>query len=197
MYNNFSKIILSIILIFTFSTCDLLTTRDAENPETGRSSYIAATTPDQLFINLQNSFAEKIEKDYISNFVDSSFLKINYKFTPSSEAIVKYNILSDWDLEAEKSYFRNLINNIGDGKQIILSLQLVSNSVTENSENRNYNYSITLPIESETIPNFYKGNAFFNIRLDENNQWVIVEWIDNKSEDYPSWSELKGRFYIF
>ncbi|MBK8947057.1 MAG: hypothetical protein IPM32_17560 [Ignavibacteriae bacterium] len=197
MYNNFSKIIISIILIFSFSTCDLLTTRDAEEPETGRSSYIAATTPDQLFINLQNSFAEKIEKDYINNFVDSSFLKINYKFTPSSEAIVKYNILSDWDLEAEKTYFRNLINNIGDGKQIILSLQLVSNSVTENSENRNYNYSITLPIESETIPNFYKGNAFFNIRLDENNQWVIVEWIDNKSEDYPSWSELKGRFYIF
>ncbi len=197
MYNYFSKIIAYLALAILISACDLLTTRDAEDPETGRSSYIAATTPDQLFINLQNSFAEKIEKDYISNFVDSSFLNISYKFTPSSEAIVKYGILSEWDLEAEKSYFRNLVNNIGDNKQVILSLQLISNSVTEKSENRNYNYSITLPIESESIPNFYKGNAFFNIRLDDNNQWVIVEWIDNKTEDYPSWSELKGRFYIF
>ncbi|MBK7107267.1 MAG: hypothetical protein IPH62_18490 [Ignavibacteriae bacterium] len=197
MHNNFSKIILSIILIFIFTTCDLLTTRDAEDPESGRSSYIAATTPDQLFINLQNSFAEKIEKDYISNFVDSSFLNIDYTFTPSSEAIVKYNILSDWDLEAEKSYFRNLINNIGENKQIIVGLNLVETSVEANLQKRNYNYSIILPIESEDFPNTYKGNATFTIQIDENNQWVIVEWIDNKTEDYPSWSELKGRFYIF
>ena len=195
MHNNISKIIFLIILSVSILSCDLLTTRNAEDPETVRSSYISATTPDQLFINLKNSFSEKIEKDYISNFVDSSFLKLEFKFTPSSEAILKYNILSDWNLDSEKSYFRNLINGLSKNEQIVLSLQLVSNSVSEKSENRNYNYSITLPFENENIPNFYKGNAFFNIRLDDNNQWVIVEWIDNKTEDYPSWSELKGRFY--
>jgi len=198
MYNYFSKIIFSFILSsLLFTSCDLLTTRKATNPESSRSSYMVATTPDQLFANLKNSLAEKIEKDYMSNFVDSSFLSVDYEFTPSSEAILKYNILSEWNLDAERTYFRNLINNIEANKQIVLDLQLVSNSVQENSEIRNYNYSITLPITSEGIPNYYKGNASFKIKKKKNNQWVIVEWIDNKSEDYPSWSELKGRFYLF
>ncbi len=198
MHNYFSKIIsFSILFSLLLISCDLLTTRKAEDPETSRSSYIVATTPDQLFENLKNSLAEKVEKDYMSNFVDSSFLSLDYKFTPSSEAILKYNILSEWNLDAEKTYFRNLINNIDENKQIVLDLQLVSNSVQENSEIRNYDYSINLPITSEGIPNYYKGNASFKINLDQNNQWVIVEWIDNKTEDYPSWSELKGRFYLF
>ena len=198
MHNYFSKIIyISFCLILVLSSCDLLTTRKAEDPETSRSSYIVATTPDQLFANLKNSLAEKVEKDYMSNFVDSSFLSVDYKFTPSSEAILKYNILSEWNLDAERTYFRNLINNIDANKQIVLELQLVSSSVQENSEIINYDYSITLPINSEGTPNYYRGNASFKIDLDKNNQWVIVEWIDNKTEDYPSWSELKGRFYLY
>ena len=106
MYNFFSKIVFFFITI-TLVSCDLLTTRKAEEPKAGRSSYIIATTPEQLFNNLQNSFREKIEQDYLSSFVDSSFLQIDYRFIPSSEAIVKYDILSQWDLKAEKTYFKN------------------------------------------------------------------------------------------
>ncbi|MCB9250291.1 MAG: hypothetical protein H6613_17940 [Ignavibacteriales bacterium] len=198
MHNYFSKIKLFLIFsLLLFSGCDLLTTRNAEDPETGRSSYIVATTPDQLFTNLKNSFSEKVEKDYSSNFVDSSFLKIDYKFVPSSEAIVKFNILTEWNLEAEKAYFKNLINSVDENKQIVLNLQEISRSVEGTTASLNYDYSITLPIETEGLPNFYKGNAFFKINLDDNNQWVITEWIDNKTEDFPSWSELKGRFYLF
>ncbi len=196
MYNILSKIIL-LSLTVSLLSCDLLTTRKAEDPQFGRSSYIIATTPEQLFNNLQNSFREKIEQDYLSNFVDSSFLQIDYKFIPSSEAIVKYDILSQWDLKAEKTYFKNLINSLKDGESIQISFDFISNSVEGNGEIHNLNYTILVPFISEDIETIYKGNSLFKINRDSNNQWVITEWIDSKTENYPSWSELKGRFYLF
>ena len=197
MYNFLPKIILYLSLLLFITSCNLLETRDAEDPDTNRSSYIIATTPDQLFINLKNSFTEKIVKDYTSSFVDSSFLSLQFMFTPSSEAIFKYNVLTEWDLEAEEIYFRNLINAIDENKNIQLTLELLSNSVDGNSENRNYNYTISLPEFDESTSLIFQGNAFFTVNLDENNQWVITEWTDTKTGDNPTWSELKGRFYLF
>lgn len=197
MYNFLSKIIFFLILLIYSVSCNLLETRDAEDPDTNRSSYVIATTPDQLFINLKNSFTEKIVKDYTSSFVDSSFLSKEFMFTPSSEAIFKYNALTEWDLEAEVTYFRNLVNAVAENKNIQLNLELLSNSVEGNSESRNYNYSILLPEIDESTSLLYEGNAFFKVNLDANNQWVITEWTDTKTGDNPTWSELKGRFYLF
>lgn len=197
MYNYFPKIISCILICIILVGCDLVSTRDAEDPEQSRSSYVVATTPDQLFTNLRNSFSEKVEKDYESSFVDSSFLDLPYLFIPSSEATFKFNILTEWDLDAENTYFKNLINAIGADDNIILTLELLSNSVEGNVESRNYNYTISLPFIDESISLIYEGNAFFKVNLDDNNQWVITEWIDTKTGDNPSWSELKGRFYLF
>jgi hypothetical protein len=118
-------------------------------------------------------------------------------FTPSSEAIFKYNVLTEWNLEAEEIYFRNLINAIEENKNIQLTLELLTNSVEGNSESRSYNYSISLPEIDESTSLIYEGNAFFKVNLDANNQWVITEWTDTKIGDNPTWSELKGRFYLF
>jgi hypothetical protein len=195
MYNYFPEIVLSIALSYLLVSCDLATTRDAEEPEQRRTSYEVATTPEQLFTNLRNSFSEKVEKDYESSFVDSSFLDLSYLFTPSSESIFIYSILTEWDLDAEKAYFKNLINAINENDIIILSLELLSFSVDGNSGSYNYNYSISLPAIDESTSLVYAGNAFFRVNLDANNQWVITEWIDTKTGNNPSWSELKGRFY--
>ena len=196
MYNYLQKIISIIILLGVINSCNLVNTRDAEDPELGRSSYVIATSPDQLFTNMRNSFAEKFEKDYMSSFVDSSFLSLPFIFTPSAESALKFNILTEWDLEAEEAYFRNLITAVGE-ENIILTLQLLSNSIEGNSESRNYNYRINLPAIDESTSLIYEGNAFFKVDLDNNNVWVITEWIDTKTGDNPTWSELKGRFYLF
>lgn len=194
MFNYISKIIL-LLIIFT-SGCDLLTTREAEKPINARSSYVVATTVDQLFENLKNSFLEKIETDYMSCFVDNSFTNIPYVFTPSSESSYKYTVLLEWSLDNERTYFKNLINAIGDNS-IFIELKLISSSVESNAEIRNYDYTITIPFIYESISTIYKGNAQFKVILDSNNEYVISEWFDTGIGDAPSWSELKGKFYIF
>lgn len=197
MYNYLSKITIWLIVVLFLSSCDLVTTREAEEPEQSRSSYIIATTSDQLFTNMRNSFSEKVEVDYMSSFVDSSFLALPYIFNPASGAEYKYNILTEWDLDAEEIYFRNLINAVGDDQNITLSLELISNSISSQSESRTYNYIIRLPSIDEGISEIYEGIAFFKVDLDANNQWVITEWTDTQVGSNPTWSELKGRFYIF
>lgn len=195
MYNYFPKIIFGLIIYSLLISCDLVTTRDAEDPDQRRSSYVIATTPDQLFTNLRNSFLEKVKKDYESSFVDSSFLRLPYIFTPSSEAIFKYSILTEWELANEGTYFQNLVNAIGENEKIIVTFQLLSSSSSGDSEDRNYNYIISIPEIDASISTIYEGNAFFKIDRDDNNQWVITEWTDARTGDNPSWSELKGRFY--
>ena len=197
MHNHISKITLLILSLVLLTSCDLLTTRDAEKPDNRRTSYQIATTTEQLFLNIRNSFSEKVEKDYMSSFVDSSFLDATYLFIPSSEAIYKYNVLTDWDLDAEETYFKNLINAIDTDDNIIVTFDLLSSSIEGNSGSQNFDYSILLPQIDESISLLYEGNAFFKINLDGNNQWVITEWIDTKTSDNPTWSELKGRFYLF
>jgi hypothetical protein len=197
MYNYFSKIILFLSLVIAFIGCDLLTTRDAEEPERSRSSFIIPTTPEQLFTNLRNSFSEKIVNDYLNSFVDSSFSDITFSFSASSQANFKYSVLSEWDLEEEEKYFNNLINAIGNKGNIILSLNLLETSIDGNSQSRSYNYSIQLPLIDDSTPKLFEGIALFKVVLDDNNQWVIAEWRDIENGDNPTWSELKGRFYIF
>lgn len=197
MYNYFSKIIFLLVIIISFFGCDLLTTRDAEEPERSRSSFIIPTTPEQLFTNLRNSFSEKIANDYLNSFVDSSFSNLSFSFAASAQANFKYSVLSAWDLEYEEKYFNNLINAIGNKGNIILSLNLLETSIDGNSQSRSYNYSIQLPHIDESTPQLFEGIALFKVVLDDNNQWVITEWGDIENGDNPTWSELKGRFYIF
>ena len=197
MYNYFSKIIFILFVILAFGGCDLLSTRDAEDPERSRSSFIIPTTPEQLFTNLRNSFSEKISNDYLNSFVDSSFSEISFSYSSSPQANFKYSVLSEWDLESEEKYFNNLINAVGNKGTIILSLNLLETSIDGNSQSRSYNYSILVPLIDESIPELFEGIALFKVILDDNNQWVIAEWSDIENGDNPTWSELKGRFYIF
>lgn len=181
--------------LFLISGCDFLTTRNAEEPDIGRSSFVVATTPEQLFINLTDSFREKIERNYESCFVDSSFLNKKFVFYASSEAISKFSVLSNWNIDAEKDYFRNFIANIPIEKTVVVSLFNESSSQQGDSALYNFDYTILLPNISNQIELEYRGSSQFRINLDANNQWVITEWTDIGIDEYPSWSVLKGNFY--
>ncbi len=183
--------------IVILNSCELLQTRNAEKPVSQRSDFIVATTPQQLFKNLQDAFREKILRNYEVCFVDTSFLKKKYVFIPSAGSIVKYNILSDWDIDAEKQYFTNLISKVKEKDAIVLNLFNEENTSQGDSAQYVFDYKISFPVDDPNIPNEYEGSAQFTINLDANNQWVITKWQDFKKENFPSWSELKGRFYLF
>jgi len=186
---------LLIILSLFLSSCDLLTTREPELPDTQRTSYIPATTPDILFLNLKNSFKEKVLENYMASFVDISYTPRPFIFIPSSETVASFPTLASWDITAEQQYFNNLIVNTKEDVPIILDLQNEIKNTMGDSAVYQYDYILSLTPVGEQIHNSYRGNLIFNIYLDSRNQWVISRWEDFKLGENPTWSQLKGALY--
>ena len=189
------KKVIFILILFFFSGCDVLETRDAELPDTQRKSCLPATTPDLLFLNLENSLKEKILENYMANFVDNSFSQLPFIFIPSSESVASFPGLATWDLQSEQQYFNNLIVGTKDNIPIILDLQNEIKSSMGDSAIYQYDYILSLTPNNENLSSSYRGNVKFNIYLDSRNQWVVSRWEDIKIGDNPTWSVLKGALY--
>lgn len=186
------KIVFLIFAIMLVS-CDLVNTRDPEPPEKPRTNFINPTTPELVFQNFVNSIADKVPENYISCFVDRSFLDNEFKFIPAAGSINQFPVLNEWDINSEKQYFKNLVSQIESNKKINVVLSKMEKRVFADSTIIQYDYFFTLPLAEQLIT--YKGVSQFTLRNDARNFWVITKWLDIKVENFLSWSELKGRMY--
>ncbi len=185
---------LYIIFLFALLTsCDIFTTRTPEEPDKPSSNFLAATSPAILFNNLKSSVEEKIVENYISCFVDTSYLKKKYNFIAATGSIAQYPVLKNWSLSEEKQYFINLISKLPEGKNIELTLTNTQLNLFGDSAVYYYDYNLVVYSDNKLIGGPYKGSAQFKIFTDSRNQWSIVEWQDIKKENYSCWSDLKGR----
>ena len=181
--------------LFLFNGCDILSTRDSEEPITSRANFIPSSTPDILFNNLINSFKEKVVENYLACFVDDSFLEKQYSFKPSAGAVSKFQNLLSWDLESERQYFNNMISASEQGVPINLELMNAIGTPQLDSAVYQFDYTITFASVDASVEGIYQGSVQFIINIDSRNQWVITSWEDIEKNEQPSWSELKGRFY--
>ena len=192
MYKN---ILLCILFSITILSCDILTTREPEKPESAITNLFPATTPQILFNNLVESLSQKVTENYLSCIADSSLSSSTFKFFPASGAINKYSVLSEWVKDSERRYFNNLKTAVIENQPITLTLLNENSNMQGDSAIYQFDYIIILHLSS-TNQETFKGNAQFKIQIDRNNTWVITEWTDISIQGYSSWSELKGRYYL-
>lgn len=188
-----NKFFILILIPFIIASCDLLTTRTPEDPVNSGSNFIPASDGETLFKNLQSSIQDGIVENYMACFVDSSYLKKNFVFNPSSGSVINHQSLSYWDLKAEKNYFINLQSKIQQKSKINFSYTITEK--VPSSDSAEYVIDYTISITSAVLPGTFSGSSRFKIFEDSRNQWVIVEWQDIKKDDFESWSDLKGRTY--
>ena len=188
------KIIIA-FLMFSLISCDLLTTREPEQPNTAGNSNIPATSPDILFNNFISSIQNKILENYLACFIDPSFSNKKYKFIASAGSVSQYPALIGWNIDSERQYFQIMKAKAKDGQSITLTLSNGNNTQLGDSAVYQYDYSLSFLANDQTISGEYKGSVQFKIYLDSRNQWVIGEWYDLRKDNYSSWSELKGRLY--
>lgn len=191
-----TKNILSIIVAATllFPSCDIFSTRDAEEPTQPRSDLPPANSLDILIENFKESHRQKLVQDYLNCLSDSVFTGKSFSFIPSSEAASQYPALTDWDIQGEENYFRNIISaSIAD---VQISLNFSNENFSQQGDSLIYtaSYSLTVPFTNTGSPQNYQGDLIFYILLDNTNIWKVYYWQDFKNGDLPSWSELKGRF---
>jgi hypothetical protein len=181
------------ILIILLAACDLVTTRQAEEPTKPSSNFITAHSPEILLRNFEFSIEEKITENYLACFVDKNFLDKEYKFIPAGEALATNPALNNWDLNSERLFLENLKANLPEGKNINLSLENLNESRFSDSVIYVFDYSLVVNSTNKALDGEYKGSSQMSVYKDSREQWVIVEWRDYKSESSQCWSDLKGR----
>ncbi len=184
-----------IVLLFLLTSCDLLSTREAELPNTSRDNFLPATSPEILFSNLTNAFKDKIVENYMACLADPAFTEKKFSFVPTVSASAIFAAFANWDLTSERGYFTNLINTIPEHTPIILSLSELGSSQYPDSTVFDFSYVLNTNFSSENISSTYEGNLKFTLILDSRQQWVIYRWADYEQSGKTSWSELKGRMY--
>lgn len=187
--------ILILFLIPLVSACDLFLTREAEEPDQGKSNFQNAFEPEIVIENLKNSFTDKNVQDYLSCFVDTSFSGRRFLFQPSSEVISQYQFLAEgWNIQDEQRYFNSVTASIPTDFPILLSFSDESYSRSGDTVIYSATYLINLPI-NQPESSIYQGNLQFYMTNDALSVWVIYYWQDIKLPNIPSWSELKGKYY--
>ncbi len=182
-----------ILLTFLVVSCDLLSTRTPEEPEGSASNFIPASDGETLFKNLQSSIQDGIVENYMACFVDTSYLKKKFVFTPASGSVIKYQNLNYWDINSEKNYFISLQSKLQQGSKISFSYSI--KEIVPLSDSAEYVIDYNISINSSALPGSFSGSSRFKIFEDDRKQWVVVEWQDIKKDEFESWSDLKGRTY--
>lgn len=182
---------LQILFLIGFSGCDLFTTRQAESPNQVNSNFQNPLTPEDLITNLKNAIHDGNVQNYLACLADSLFTEKKFSFAPSSSAALQFPALSqNWDRSDEEQYFNNI-------KTYQMNLSLSNENSSPQGDSLIYlaTYSLSVLFDNTGVPRVYQGELRFDMVRDSRGVWVIYFWQDTKNGDYPSWSELKGRFH--
>jgi hypothetical protein len=191
------KALILTLIFLLLTACDLFTTRPSEPPNQSNSPFRPAYEREIVIENLKNSFKDKNSDNYILCLVDSLYAQKKFSFDASSEASYVYPIfIQGWGINEEKSYIKNLFNSVKNDFPVTLELGNESYSpLSGDSLIYLASYSLSVPYSDGSTVN-YSGNLQFNMLRDSRSIWVIYYWKDIKSQDLPSWSDLKGSYYF-
>lgn len=184
---------LILIAIIFLSGCDLFDTRDAQQPDQGKSTFEQAFEPEILISNLVNSFKDKNVENYLACFADSAFTEKQFQFIPTSSAISQFPVLSEnWGKREEEEYFNNLKVRTEDNVDVTLNFTNPVENRLGDSLQYTANYLLNFP-NNFGMPSTYEGDLIFYMIRDARSVWVVYYWRDVKTSDQlPGWSELKG-----
>lgn len=197
---SFVNIYLLLLVTLTLTACDLFKTRNPEEPDTGRSSFLPPTDASIVIENFKKSIIEKNPENYIACLSELSDSQENhYVFIPSAESMAIYSsIFRNWDIQSERSYLNSLFSSLPDERYPEFTFSgpgfdiLQPDSAVYIGE-----YELVVKHDIKTVPEIFRGTLQFTITPGSNGLWAISRWIDTKktnNDNDPTWSVLKALF---
>lgn len=181
----------SLILTFSFSSCDLFSTRTPATPDLG-STFIwtPAATPNYLLDDFKGALAVLDATNYTKCFIsvkDSSVTgdKPVFTFTPRSGIDAAKRVIFDsWTTQSEQNFLTKLRASLTANPRLTVTLSNIQiNQTNSNSATIDADYLILLPTQSNSsIPASISGSLIFQVVLVTTEQatkeWRIVNWTD-------------------
>jgi hypothetical protein len=188
------------LTIFSLASCDLLTTREPEEPDGNLGGDLfQARSPEEVVSNLEAAFEEKNVVNYLRCFQTKDY-ESDIKFTPSTDIASLYpEDFANWDINSENFYISALFS--ASTFEMESKLDFTESEMINHGNDADYsaNYKILIRHNrSNIIPTEYSGQLIFKIINDGNDHWYINFWQDTDSDtdtdSLESWSMLKISF---
>ena len=198
MMNINSTIIL--LSLFTLS-CNVLSTRDPESPDTGQNILVPATSPSLVLVNMKSSIEGKNPNNLLLCLADTMRgSKLPFQFAPTAEINTRYaSLFVNWNVLNERTSFQSLLSKIPtDGGISLQFQQVVYDVITPDSTVILANYELLTNHQLQTIPKNAKGRLRFVCTQERGGIWSIQSWTDNTlsivDSNSTSWSLFKAQF---
>ncbi|KAA3620166.1 MAG: hypothetical protein DWQ05_05400 [Calditrichaeota bacterium] len=188
---------LLLVLVLTTSCTNPFTTRDPEEPDSARQSWIQPRQPELVLDNLRNSILEMNIDNYLRSLSDTSKALPLFKFIPAPDVAAENpGVFMAWTKENERSYFTVLgVLTPADSLHFI---SFKTNKLDFSGEAAliiaNYTLRIHHTQQAQGIPAVVQGEARFTLMADTFGDWAIVEWQDISTEEAPTWSVFKANY---
>lgn len=195
-----NKVFIILLILAGLSSCDLFTTRQPEEPDTGSSIYMPPTDASKVIFNLTNAIIEKNADNYEKCFSNPDSVNSGFQFIPSAEAIAAYSgTFETWDIDSEVNAFRSMFSKLNEETSPIIILPLYSD-VPYGPDSVLYtaDYIIEINHSIINIPTKFSGTAQMTIIKDNSGLYSISTWYDTDppvEDSTKSWSFLKALFY--
>ena len=190
-----------LIILFTFTGCTLLSTREPEQPSNANASFVPPTTAYVVVDNFINAIKEQNSNSFALCLADTNRgSSKQYYFEPTAEVNTRYSgIFSRWDIVQERISLQSLISRSAlDGKMSLTFERSLYDVTTPDSVVFLSDYVLQTFHTIQTIDRVAKGRLRFVIIPDKSGLWSIQRWSDysipNADTVFTSWSNFKAQF---
>jgi hypothetical protein len=185
-----------LVLFILWVLCGLLSgcfsTREPDKPQ-GPAEFVSPTSPEVLLDNVSKAMGSL----NVVNF-QRCFNANRYKFIP--EPTIGGNNVGNfarWTFNDESVVMNNLKNKSVKTPNNKLAFSQITPPSYKAPDSVEYSVSYVLQLNHQDLsysPTEFRGNSNFTIIQQKNNEWVIVQWQDNKNSSFPCWTDLKQHF---
>ena len=181
---------LTATVVFLLSGCDLFSTRDAEDPDAGRSSWSLPLEPPDVMRNISYAYADLNSFDYMLSISSDSF-----SFIADAIALSNHPELDGWSRTQENDHIKHLFEGDVLSQDSVLSV-IFEDSVriglsNPDSESWQAKYTIT-GVTATGVAHQMSGTVVFHLVIESEGYWVIRRWEDRRTEGEATWSDLKA-----
>ena len=169
-------------------------TRDPETPAGYSAPREPLLNPQDALDNIVEAFSARNTSNYMYSFANPTNSDTTFRFFPDvTTSSYDSVIFESWDYYKEFLFISNLLSRYLLPPDSAASIIFEAENVLPGETYPVYRerYFITVGSLNPELPREYSGLA--NIKFDRNNNfdWVIIEWEDERVPDYPALTDLK------
>ena len=169
--------------------CGLFSTRSAEAPDADRQLCEPPREPKDVLVNMSNALFSRDAVCYLQSFDATDFT-----FEADNVALANDPTLAPWYYEQEVGHITSLLNEGSLPPDSLLFVIFTSpmQTILHDSAEVLTPYELTAGIAISGAPRRMAGTAHFYLRMGSDGYWQIYRWVDSRTQEQNTWSDLKS-----